>query len=242
MNPCPCGHLGNAAARVPLHARCGRCATRAGSAGRCSTASTCRSRCLRSPPSASRRPPTASRAHSSALASSERAGARSSAREWSTARLRRRARPSLPARSGDRELPQAGDDATRRLGARLSPRPAGRAHDRRPRGQRRGADGARRRGDPVPTRTGAGRRARSAAEPDRGVGAGSARLQEAEVAREVLQVREDGVEVGVADAEPAAERAADGVDRGHRQVGVVGRVLVVVEAEDREAAVDLAAA
>ena len=75
------------------------CATRAGSAGRCSTASTCRSRCRRSPPAQLRPRPTASRAPSSPAAC---AGARERALDrqgYANARARRRgARPPLPPR------------------------------------------------------------------------------------------------------------------------------------------------
>ena len=47
MNPCPCGYLGDAEARLQVHADADRDATWAGSAGRCWTASTCTSRCRR---------------------------------------------------------------------------------------------------------------------------------------------------------------------------------------------------
>ena len=50
MNPCPCGQLGNPTHGLPLHARRGAALPGHASAGRCSTASTCRSRCRRSPP------------------------------------------------------------------------------------------------------------------------------------------------------------------------------------------------
>ena len=119
MNPCPCGsprqcRCAPAAAR-PTRSR----ATRAGSAGRCSTASTCRSRCPRSPPSALAAP--ADGESSATVARSRRArarGARSSARARSNsalagADLDRHCR----ARRGDRELPagwRRRDSAARR--------------------------------------------------------------------------------------------------------------------------------
>ena len=139
MNPCPCGQLGNPAQRLPLHARRGAALPGRASAGRCSTASTCRSRCRRSPPSSSRPRPTASRAASVAQRVVRRAGrSRSLARARATRELAgdaldrhcraRRRRVALPAGS---------DDAARLVGAQLSPRAARRAHDRRPRRQRR---------------------------------------------------------------------------------------------------------
>ena len=48
---------------------------------------------------------------------------------------RRGARSPLPSRRRGRALPADGDDAARLVGARLSPRPARRAHDRRSRGE-----------------------------------------------------------------------------------------------------------
>ena len=140
MNPCPCGHLGSPLRGLPLHARRGAALPGHASAGRCSTASTCRSRCRRSPPSCSPPRPTASRAR--AVARARRRGrersriARQGARN--AAARRRRARRALPRSTPPRSrFLQAAADAARLVGAQLPPRAARRAHDRRPRRQRR---------------------------------------------------------------------------------------------------------
>ncbi len=73
------------AARAAAARRTRCCATRASSAARCSTASTCRSKCRRSPRHSWRRRPTASRAPRSPAASPRRASAPSSARAAPTA-------------------------------------------------------------------------------------------------------------------------------------------------------------
>ena len=257
MNPCPCGQLGNPAtacrctpdavlryqgadqrAAARPHRPAGR-----GAGGR-------RRR-------SSRPRPTASRARVVAERVRRRPGDRASPA---------RARPTreLAGDALDRHcrldaagvaLPAGRDDAARLVGAQLSPRAARRAHDRRPAASAaittaHLAEAIQYRrvllthDRPAPGRGAAcrpqGKRAarRLPVDPIRG------RIRPASGSRgRAGSCSGSGrsVEVGVADAEPVADRRADRVDRGGRQVGVVGRVLAVVELELREAAVDLAA-
>jgi len=128
-----------------------------------------RSRCRRSLPNAWRLPPTARRARSSRRGSRTHAGSRSNLRERSTAPSPAPTSTAIAGSKRRRRRSGGCDDTTWWLRARLSPRPSGGAHDRQPRWQQCRGDGARRRSDPVPTRTGCGRPGRSSPRRGRGV-------------------------------------------------------------------------
>ena len=163
MNPCPCGQLGNAGRGRAAARPTPCCATRAGSAGRCSTASTCRSRCRRSPrrncwPRRRRRAERDRRAPASPRACS----ARSIARASSTRDAARGAAPRspLPARPRAARLSQsaAHRDGSAGCGAAAFTASCVRRPHRSPTldaRRRRSRPAHARRGDPVPARAGA---------------------------------------------------------------------------------------
>ena len=64
---------------------------------------------------------------------------------------------------------------------------------------------------------------------------------EAEIALEVPQIREHQIEIGVADAEPFADGRADLVDRNAGQETPRADFVRVIEADRREASINLSA-